>query len=377
MLSIYKEMTRLFNKHLVISDPDLLNVIYGTLIANRFPGDPTWLVIVGPSGGGKTEILRSFNGLEEIMYLEDISPKAFASHMLTETGNDVSLLPLLDGKILIVKDLAPILAKRKEDRELIWAAFRSAYDGEYGKATGAGQTEYQVSFGCMCASTHALETIGKFDPTLGERFLQFKIIIDDPKKCAEWAMRHSGYVKQWRAERNKICGLFLQSIKGIQEPTLTPGEIDWLVRLATLTCELRTPVSRNSYGHFIDALTYGEVPTRFAGLLTQIFKGVKVLTNDQNPAMRAAIRIASACVSDQRLLILDMIRQGFSTRATLEAMLGIGPWLVRITTEDLAAVGIIEANKIGRNVIYYRLKPEYVKIIEVMATHRGKIRESF
>lgn len=52
-----------FRRWLHLPDPGALYVILGTIAANKLPGDPVWLLLVGPSGGGKclgpeTPVLR-------------------------------------------------------------------------------------------------------------------------------------------------------------------------------------------------------------------------------------------------------------------------------------------------------------------------------
>ena len=47
-----------YGKWLHLPDQRTLLAILGTIAANRLEGDPVWLLVVGPPGGGKSEQLQ-------------------------------------------------------------------------------------------------------------------------------------------------------------------------------------------------------------------------------------------------------------------------------------------------------------------------------
>jgi hypothetical protein len=55
-----------FRKWLYLPDPAPLLVTLGAVAANVRDGDPVWLLLVGPPGGGKSELLQSLIGLPDI-----------------------------------------------------------------------------------------------------------------------------------------------------------------------------------------------------------------------------------------------------------------------------------------------------------------------
>ena len=61
-----------FRKWLYLKDENLIDVVLGSVIANRTPSDPIWLFIVAPAGGSKTEVIRSL-GTEEIYQVSSLS----------------------------------------------------------------------------------------------------------------------------------------------------------------------------------------------------------------------------------------------------------------------------------------------------------------
>jgi hypothetical protein len=49
------EVVTSFERWLYLPDPRALLAVPGAVSANRLAGDPLWLVLVGPPGGGKTD----------------------------------------------------------------------------------------------------------------------------------------------------------------------------------------------------------------------------------------------------------------------------------------------------------------------------------
>jgi hypothetical protein len=47
-----------FKRWLYLPDAAALLAVLGTVAANRMGGDPLWLLLIGPPGGGKTELLQ-------------------------------------------------------------------------------------------------------------------------------------------------------------------------------------------------------------------------------------------------------------------------------------------------------------------------------
>ena len=72
--------------------------------------------------------------------------------------SDPSFLPQLDGKVLIIKDLSPLLSLRHEARNIIIVQLRDAYDGSSAQGYGnLGLVSYRAKFSLLGASTLAPE----------------------------------------------------------------------------------------------------------------------------------------------------------------------------------------------------------------------------
>ena len=63
--SALDDTRQVFRRWLHLPDTGALDAVLGTVAANLIDGDPVWLLLVGPPGGGKSEILNAVAGLEQ------------------------------------------------------------------------------------------------------------------------------------------------------------------------------------------------------------------------------------------------------------------------------------------------------------------------
>jgi len=173
-----------FEKRLNLRDPNYLEIIFATALAHRIHGDPLWLFWVAQSGGGKTEVLRTFRSVQDVKFIDSMTNKSLISFFgvgreKSKANVDFSLAKNLDKKCLIIKDFTNILSMRFEMREEIFSQLRCFYDGEYDAATGLGEKSYKVKFGILAGVTPAIEKRKSLRGTLGERFLMVKTTFDD------------------------------------------------------------------------------------------------------------------------------------------------------------------------------------------------------
>ncbi len=99
------ELIKQFRKWLHIQDEQVLAVTFGMLLANRLQGDPLWMFIVAPPGGMKSELLMTLSKATRIYPMSTLTPHCLVSGMTMQGGGDPSLIPKLDGQVLIVKRL--------------------------------------------------------------------------------------------------------------------------------------------------------------------------------------------------------------------------------------------------------------------------------
>ena len=56
-----------------------IDMALATKVANDTPGDPVFVVLVGPSSGAKSEIIRAFKDVPGVYSLGSLTARTFAS----------------------------------------------------------------------------------------------------------------------------------------------------------------------------------------------------------------------------------------------------------------------------------------------------------
>jgi len=96
--------------------------------------NPFGLVFVDVPSSGKTITLNFFSGMPELVYSTDnFTAASFVSHASNVKRKDlekIDLLPRIKDKVLIVRDLAPILGMRDDDIMKTMGILTRVFDGE-------------------------------------------------------------------------------------------------------------------------------------------------------------------------------------------------------------------------------------------------------
>lgn len=150
--------------------------------------NPFALVFVDVPSSGKTIALNFFSNLKELIYTTDnFTPASFVSHSANTKKEQLvknDMLPQIKYRTLIIRDLAPIFAKRDEDVQAMLGILIRVLDGEgletnsglYGKRGYVGDYLFML----LSASTPIRPRIWKVMGNLGSRL--FFINIDGIEK---------------------------------------------------------------------------------------------------------------------------------------------------------------------------------------------------
>src|SRR5262249_10481749 len=139
-----------------------------------------WLLIVGVPSSDKTATMLLLKGSPQTYYLDTLTVNSFASGFVDArpgTGKQPDLLPLLNGKCLVIKDLTTLFSLRDDAVKKVLGDLQSIYDGEYAKATGTvGVIRHQSRFALVgCITPHALTKHHNYTSSIGSRFLYYRI----------------------------------------------------------------------------------------------------------------------------------------------------------------------------------------------------------
>ena len=67
-ITALEKFKQLCRDHMVLHDDSYIDIIFGVIMGNRLDSKPIWLYLVGPAGGGKTEIVQTLEGAGREIY---------------------------------------------------------------------------------------------------------------------------------------------------------------------------------------------------------------------------------------------------------------------------------------------------------------------
>lgn len=278
----FKDVENVFRKWLFLENTDAIKIALATVLSTRMGGDPVWLMLVAPPGGSKTEIINSLT-LSPIAYLtSSLTPHTLISGAGTRGGEDLSMIPRLDGKCLCIKDFTVILNMRDTEKEEIFGTLRDAYDGHCGKEFGNGVVRsYKSHFSILAGVTPVIYNLSVQHAGLGERFLKFYIgdAVDHPQEynTVLRAIQNISHESAMRREIAEVVAGYIATVERYSEkhpelPTIPDKIIHPLIHGAQYLSTLRGTVTRDTRNNeIVTSKPFREVATRlgktFAKLL--------------------------------------------------------------------------------------------------------------
>lgn len=357
-------ITRL-KKRLVLHKEQLqqFDMFFATIIANvKTGGRPVWLLFVGPPGCGKTLPMMAIRYAPQIYMSSAFRPSAMISGWGHKGGEDMSLIPKLDGKILVVKDMSSLLSQHKEVVAEVLGLLRDAYDGSCSRPFGTGVSRtYTSRFGFIGATTPDIDAYWSLNVRLGERFLRFRCRAT-PEQIYEKIDRSLDALineDEVDLELENVCLGFLkylidedvsknESEDGEQhEPRLKLklSHAREIGRLAQLGAILRTVVSRSPFGQEVLVIPEWEEATRYAKQLAKMAMALAYVRDKPTNGLEE-MEDLKALVRDAMDARIEKICQVVYSEPGLEAnqiadRINLPAWTVRQCLDNLAVARVV------------------------------------
>jgi hypothetical protein len=340
-VDISPEFSRLkseFNKHFHYQDDSVIDLVLGSVAGNCFDNDPLWMYLIGPPSAGKTELLMSVQGCGETVFISDITPAALISGYkdppedrkkassdpdkglpepdpeqqdATEEESDppgprenpdYSLLPQLDGKVLVIKDFTLIHEKPSETRAQLLSILRDAYDGYASRAVGNSRLKgFHSRFNLLAGMTPDIERSWSLN-TLGERFLMYRIEVRDRRSHARAALdsvlRKKGCSPgEVRKELQAKVKEFIDQLERF-DPEVDDETSSRIIDLAELLATCRTYVHRDKQNEMA-CPPRAELASRVAKQLLRVVMSVALV--------RGRRKVTADEISMAKRIVLDSL----------------------------------------------------------------------
>lgn len=350
------DVVETFRRWLHLPDPGALYAALGAVAANLLPGDPVWLLLVGPPGCGKTETIAPLAALDYVHSAAVVSPAALLSGTARrEQEKDATggiLRQVGDFGIILVKDFTSLLSLHREARAEALAALREVYDGRYDRPIGTGGGRiltWQGKCGLVAGCTPTIDRHHAVMAAMGERFALYRLEVDDPRKQARRRLGNRRHETQMRAELSEAVAGVLEATRHIKPPDLDVDEVEQLVDWSTFAVWARTGVERDGYDREVQLMPSIEAPARLAGVLGAMHSGLSAIGVDQLALWGVLTKLAWDSIPDVRRRLLTQVHAAYDSLSTsdLVALTGIPKTTAERTLEDLALLGILDRFKKG------------------------------
>jgi hypothetical protein len=163
----------------IINEQTLKIVIAVIISAKLRLNPPLWLFLIGVPSSLKTELVGFFEWIIEAVYtLDTHTENAFASGYVPSDGSETQdLLPLLDNKAFIIKDLNTLFSMNEEMVKKILGDLTSIFDGKFQKFTATrGMIDYRSLFSMIgCVTPAILNKHYNYATQLGPRFFFLRL----------------------------------------------------------------------------------------------------------------------------------------------------------------------------------------------------------
>ena len=310
-----EETLAVFRRWLSLDDPSPVYAVAATLVANRAPGDPVWLLLVCAPSTGKTEILSAATRLPWVIPAAKVTEASLLSGTSKRertTGATGGLLRQVgDFGVLLCKDFTSVLAQNKDSRAEAMAALREAYDGEWHRPVGTDGGRvltWRGKCGLVGGVTPALDQYGQVVSALGDRFVLLRMPDADVDDFGAAALRHGDQERQMRHDlREALAGLVEHAeIARVNRP-LSADERARLIRLAAYTARARTAVVRDGYRQDVLFLPQVEGPGRLVKAYARLLGGLEAIGCDQGTTWATLTRIAIDCAPALRTKVIRQL----------------------------------------------------------------------
>lgn len=365
----FAALQAVFHKWMLVPDPGIIKFLCAFYCANKLSRKALWAIIIGPSGGGKTELLNALLDLPDIEELSMVTTTTFLSGMPGKY--DSSLLPRISGKILLFKDWTTILSMQKDARAEIFSQFREIWDGRMKKSFGNGKTaEWSGKVSVLAASTQAVDLNQQQYTHLGERFINYRVLMPDRKEVAMRSLTNDSNQEEMQREIRDAMYSFIKSIDLDNHTELPkiPNEFQkQLINLANFSTMARSGVIRE-FGMkkeviFVPA---AEMPTRIAQQLNALGAGLvmvnggKFLEEDMEILYKAAL---DSIPQTNKIVITEMARADNQTTGEIATACGYPTDPIKTYLENLALLKVCRRVKDGGRADRWVLLPEFADLM--------------
>lgn len=279
-----EDVYEVYRKWLHIEDTKRIDVGLAVALSVKMQGTPLWLIFIGPSGDWKTEQLLALRNDDKTYILDTITSKT----LISGSKKVQDLAPELNGKMLIIYDMAQMLKLPPIEKASVWAQLRSLYDGSISKTFGSGKRmKYDnLRVTLLAGSTPHIDSQILIYQDLGTRELLYRTEENvNEDLLLKKVLFNEDEEEKMKRSLQGITFHFLKD-KEIRKRVLEEEEIKRLAELVNYLKYMRASADVDSYSGEVISDVSIERPTRCMKQLKRMYVALRSLSEDY-PAEKA------------------------------------------------------------------------------------------
>jgi len=349
-------------KYQYLEDTQIIDVALASVIATRLKlGDPVWLVIIGASSGGKSQILRPLS-LTDTGFLhrdDDMTENTFLSGIQAKDKESVSLLNRIGPHgMIVISDLTVLFSKNSDARGTILSQFRMIYDGEMTKFSGNRREplKWQGYLGVVAGSTPTIYSHFEEVSDMGERFIYYRMKEYDEHKATHLALSRKTFGKELDDTLSDLYGSYIKEV--VTNAPETPMELseeikERIIEVSTFAERIRTVAQVDKFTRDITRIPVSAFPMRVALQLTTIAKALMVIRRHETgnaELLEEDLSVLDWCAyslanEEKRAVLKVLASVDFEhalNTATIADRIGLSTVITGNILQNLASTGVLK-----------------------------------
>lgn len=380
-------------------DTSIIDVTIASIVCNFLKlEDPVWLLIIGASSGGKSQIIRPVSMTNPLIHrIDDVTENTFLSGQQGEKSFLIDVVGKLG--VISISDFTVIMSKPAESRATILSQFRMLYDGQMTKLSGKANTkpmEWEGHLGLLAGSTPSIYSMFEEVADMGERFIYYRMKDFSAEKATELALSRKKGVKGIDTELSEMYTKYISAVQSNYERLGRPGvDLSDIVKkriteVAMFAEKVRTPVKTDYRGERIIRIPVSAMPMRVALQLKSIAKALSIINLYENGTrditeeqMNILDWLGYSLANEEKRAVLKVFGTNTFTNGLTIKTISNKIGMDRITTElilnNLTALGILKrSNNTGFDYFFLEDEKYYelVNRIEQIKEHVEIINET-
>ncbi len=351
-------LLHVFEDWFYLPDPGPVQIVMGALIANYLPGNPVWLLLVSPPGGGKTELLLPLSGLPGVHVAATLTEAALLSGTPNKDKDKNAKGGLLRGigsfGIIVLKDFTSILSMDRNVRTPLLAGLREVYDGSWTRWVGTDGGKclsWSGKVGLLAGCTPTIDRHYGVMAAMGERFTTFRLAPIDEDAMTERALAQVRPGRKMHDELREAVREYFGTVSLPETlPPLEPAEHDYLIDLSTFVVRCRSSIERDSFSREIELVPDPELPGRLAITLRVLLAGLKVAGVHPADCHRLIQKTGMDSIPSLRRRVVELLARETLPVETKDVATGVDhpTGTTRRALEDLTAHRVVARVSVGQ-----------------------------